>query len=456
MPEVALVLLALAVLLAIPTAAEAERSRYDVRVFARVGDPGQPEPIAIGADGNAYVGTNQQGLGDAGAPSRVFVFSPAGTLVHQYTLAGQRLDEDHGIQGLAFDADGLLYALDRAADPRVVVLDPATGAQADYARLSDVPPCSSGQRGNCSDTRTDQPAGPDYAVFAPDGSLYVTDIDQALIWRVPRGGGQPEVWFTDPRLESVYGPNGIQFLDGGRTLLFVNTASNPNAGNPTTGRLYKLPVQADGRPGSLTQFWESRPADAPDGFALAKSGRIYLALAGSSQIVVVSPNGDELARFPASPIDNQRMEVPFDGPASAAFLGDRLLVTNQSPIAGNRDRWAVLDVFAGEPGRGLFHPVVRPRPGLPLLLTRLAVRPRRVPVGRRVRFRFQATLVDDAGRHPLAGARIRFAGRRLRTGRTGRASVRVGFRRRGRYAAVLIGPATRTAKATVRVVRRRR
>jgi sugar lactone lactonase YvrE len=453
---VVLAAVVIAILLAMPAAAQAQRPRYDVRVFARIGDPGQPEPIAIGADGNVYVGTNQQGLGDAGAPSQIFVFSPTGTPVRQYTLTGQRLDEDHGIQGLAFDADGLLYVLDRSADPRVVVLDPATGAQADYARFSDVPPCSSGQRGACSDTVADQPAGPDYGVFAPDGSLYVTDIDQALIWRIPRGGGQAQVWFTDPRLESVYGPNGIQFLDDGRTLLFVNTASNPGAGNPTTGRLYKLPVQPDGQAGRLTQLWESRPADAPDGFALADSGRIYLALAGSSQIVVVAPNGDELARFPAGPIDNQQMEVPFDGPASAAFLGDRVLVTNQSPIMGNRRSWAVLDVFAGEPGRGLFHPAIRPRPRLPLLLIRLAVRPRRVPVGRRVRFRFRATLTDDAGTHPLAGARIRFAGRRLRTSSTGRASVAVRFRRRGRHRAVLVGPATRTATATVRVVRRRR
>ena len=47
------------------------------------------------------------------------------------------------------------------------------------------------------------------------------------------------------------------------------------------------------------------------------------------------------------------MEVPFDGPASAAFLGRRLLVTNQtSPVAGsgNPKHWAVLDVFAGERG----------------------------------------------------------------------------------------------------------
>ena len=70
--------LATAILVANAAGAQAERPRYDVRVFARIGDPGQPEPIAIGAEGNVYVGTNQQDQGGENAPSRVFVFSPAG------------------------------------------------------------------------------------------------------------------------------------------------------------------------------------------------------------------------------------------------------------------------------------------------------------------------------------------------------------------------------------------
>jgi hypothetical protein len=88
-------------------------------------------------------------------------------------------------------------------------------------------------------------------------------------------------------------------------------------------------------------------------------GRVYMALAVANQILVLSPTGEELARVPATPADNAMMEVPFDGPASAAFLGRRLLVTNQtSPVAGggNPGHWAVLDLFAGE--RGL--PVYRP------------------------------------------------------------------------------------------------
>ena len=290
-------------------------------MFTKIGPPGQPEPVAIGPDGRVYVGTNQLGHGDADAPSKVFAFSQKAKLVREYEIEGQPLEEDHGIQGLVFDRDGLLYALDRSADPRVVVLDPATGKQRVYARFRDVPPCAGEPDGECSATQLDGPAGPDYAVFAPNGDLYVTDIDQALIWRVPKGGGKAEIWLTDPRFESLYGPNGIQFMADGRTLLFVNTASNPNAGNSLTGRLYTVPVQPDGSPGELTQVWESLPLDAPDGLAIAQSGNVYIALAGTSQILMLSPEFAELARTPPDPASNQAEEVPVDSPGKPGVPG---------------------------------------------------------------------------------------------------------------------------------------
>jgi sugar lactone lactonase YvrE len=437
---------------AAPAAAQ-ERERLDIRLFARVPDPGQPEPIAVATDGTVYVGTNQLGRGDAAAPSKVFAYSPDGALLREYVIEGQPLAEEHGIQGLAFDTDGRLYALDRSATPRVIVLDPATGRQHDYAAFRDVPPCSAGSTGDCSATFTDAPAAPDYAAFGPDGSLYVTDIEQALIWRVPRGGGAAEVWLTDPRLESIFGPNGIHFMPDGRTLLFAVTGSPPWAGGPpVSGRLYSLPVQSDGAPGELAEFWTSRPGDGPDGFAIAASGNVYVALAGASQIVLLSPQGAELGRAPATPVHNLQLEVPVDGPGSAAFHGDRVLVTNHSPILGNRGSWAVLDVFAGEPGLPLFRPQLdaprapasRPRIGV-------TVRPRTAVAGRRARFRFKVTVTEGAETRPVEGAVIRFAGRRTRTGETGRASVVKRFRRTGRYVATVRKRGLRSGTAVVRV-----
>jgi sugar lactone lactonase YvrE len=353
-----------------------------VRVFARVGNPGQPEPVAIGPDGRVYVGTNQQQRGDARAPSKVFAFDRTGRLAREYVLAGQHLEEDHGIQGLAFDGRGLLYVLDRSATPRVVVLNPRTGAQRDYAPFRDVPSCSAaGRTSDCSATNVDAEPAPNFGAFAPNGSLYVTDIQQALIWRVPRGGGRADVWFTDPALESPFGPNGIQMMGDGRTLMFALTGGGPAAGSPSAGALYKIAVGAGGRPGTLQEFWRSRPLDGPDGFALARSGNVYLALAGASQLAVISAEGQERARVPGSPIENLSYEVPFDGPASVAFLDRSALVSNQSFPQGNPSSWAILDVFTGETGLPLFRPLIgRAR-------LRLALRGRRSRAGRRRCFR---------------------------------------------------------------------
>ena len=51
-----------------------------------------------------------------------------------------------------------------------------------------------------------------------------------------------------------------------RSLLVTQASSQgPGSGNPSTGRLYRLPILPNGAPGTLEQLWESGPAEAPDG-----------------------------------------------------------------------------------------------------------------------------------------------------------------------------------------------
>jgi hypothetical protein len=102
-----------------------------------------------------------------------------------------------------------------------------------------------------------------------------------------------------------------------------------------------VPIGADGRPGALRQLWESRPADGPDGFGIARSGTIYVALLLPNQIAAIGPDGTEKDRSPTS---------GFDNPSSVQFLGNRLIVANQSYFAADPAKQAVLDVWAGEPG----------------------------------------------------------------------------------------------------------
>ncbi|MEK6228301.1 MAG: hypothetical protein AABM31_03110 [Actinomycetota bacterium] len=181
----------------------------------------------------------------------------------------------------------------------------------------------------------------------------MTDYGQAVVWRVPPGGGPAQVWLSDTRLDGgEFGTTGIALAADRRTLLVAQGSSaGLGALNPTTGKIYSVPIGADGPPGAVTQLWESRPGDLPDGFGIARSGRLYVPLVGlPQQIAVVSPQGQEIERFPEQPGGENGSAVPFDGPSSARFLGTRLIVANQSPVAGDPAHQALLDVEAGEPG----------------------------------------------------------------------------------------------------------
>lgn len=334
------------------------REWLDIQVFAKVPQPGHPEGITIADDGTVYVGTQQHITELPKGPSKIFAYNPAGDLIDEYEIEGQEPSRGAGVVGLAQDGDGIIYALDRYPR-RVIALDPATGEQWDYATFRQV-------KDLCVDLPTlvliTQCAVPDGLAFGPDGSLYVTDVGQGLIWRIPPGGGEAEVWFSDPSIESVFGANGIAFLDED-TIIFANTLTGPldgllNGGLPRidTSKLYTIDVRADGRAGELQNFWQSKPLDGIDGFAIAESGNIYIAMALANSVVVVSPEGEEIGRNPANLLENLLLEVPFDDPASVAFLGERILVTNHSLFIGNPHSFAVLDVYAGEPGKAEYRP----------------------------------------------------------------------------------------------------
>jgi sugar lactone lactonase YvrE len=350
---------------ALPTAAS-HRGPLDVRLFARVPSPGLPEGIAVKRNRRVFVGTSpKDALGtDGKPPSKVFAYSRRGKLRKEFVIEGQdRSNPSYGLYGMAFDRRWRLYAVD-AAPPRIVRLNPKTGAQRTYATFPDVRPCPVAGSSQCSDTLLDRPPFPNYPVFAPDGTMYVTDNAQALIWRVPPGGGQPEVWFTHSGLESAFGPNGIGLLPDRRALMFVLTNEDRPGPPDFPAGLYTLPIQGDGTAGEPHLFWETSSFDAPDGFAMGRSGRIYLALAalnGSPGLAVISPQGQLLARVPESAEANSAQEVPFDAPANVAFLRRRALVTNHAFITRNREHYAVLDVFAGERGLPLVRPRVRSR-----------------------------------------------------------------------------------------------
>jgi len=108
-----------------------------------------------------------------------------------------------------------------------------------------------------------------------------------------------------------------------------------------------------------------------------------------------------------------------------------------------------------------------PGPGIrgtsaPRRALRLSVRPARAVAGERVRFRFRASVPTGArlpGRRyasrPVAGAKVRFAGRTLRTDRRGYATLVARVRKPGLVRAAASRTGFRSASARVRALRRR-
>jgi hypothetical protein len=416
---------ALIVLAAAPAASA--RDRYDVQTLAKVPPPGQPALALVAPDRTIYEGTFTNAAGNANGPSKVFAYSPTGQLLRTYTISGQDPNADNGVQVAAYDASGDLYLLDQHP-ARVLKLDPRTGAQTTFATFKDVPPCN--PVGNeCSATLSDNPPEPDYAAWGTDGSLYVTDYTQGLIWKVRPTGGQAHVWFTDPRLDGAqFGPAGIQLMPDHSTLLFSTSAGPANDPNSaTTGELYKLPIRPNGNPGTLTKMWESGPAEAPDGIALAKSGNVYVCLVGPNvnAIAVVGPDGREITR-----IRHDSGDPPFDEPASVWFDNDRLIVANDAYFSGDASHFAIFDVFAAEQGEPIFVPSGT-APGKTKWA--MKVRPRHVRAGRRVTIR--ATVLADG--LPFARARVKLGHTVRRSDKNGVARFHVRLRK-GRHAMRLL------------------
>jgi sugar lactone lactonase YvrE len=446
-------LLVIALLPAVFATAAQARDKFDVKVLAHVPPPGYPALSLVAPDRTIYVGTFTDAAGNNTGPSKVFAFSPGGQLGREYTIEGQAPGEVHGVQVAAIDAKGRLYLLDQHP-ARVVRLDPATGKQTTFGTFKDVPPCLPGASGNCSATTMDNEPEPDYAAWGTDGSLYVTDYTQGLIWRLPRRGGAAKIWLTDPALDgSMFGVAGIVLMPDRKTLM-ISTSAGPvvGAGDPTTGKLYMVPIKADGTPGPLRKLWESGPREGPDGFALAASGNIYLALAGpgANQLVEISPNGDEIARASSG------SDVPYDSPSSVQFDGNRMIVTNDAFFSGDQSHMVIFDVWAGEPGEPVFVPgVTQPSPGVVKSKKHytLSVRPRSVHAGELRRYRFRAGIADKAGKRPLARGVVKFGGHRVRTDARGVAVVRARLHRRGRHVGRLLLPGSRAtvAKAFVKV-----
>ncbi|HEY5056228.1 MAG TPA: hypothetical protein VII58_08705, partial [Acidobacteriaceae bacterium] len=80
---------------------------------------------------------------------------------------------------------------------------------------------------------------------------------------------------------TLNGIDGITFLNG---VLYVN--------NVFFNKLYRIPVDASGKPGTPVDIWMDQPVRGPDGMRAA-NGKLFLAENGSGIVSALTIDGDK-------------------------------------------------------------------------------------------------------------------------------------------------------------------
>ncbi|ADV82400.1 SMP-30/gluconolactonase/LRE family protein [Terriglobus saanensis] len=114
--------------------------------------------------------------------------------------------------------------------------------------------------------------------IGPDKALYITDTANGKIFRLPADGSAAELYLEH---RTLMGVDGITFLDG---TLYIN--------NVIFNKLYRIPVDAAGKPGQPVDIWMDQPVKGPDGMR-AVNGKILVAENGSGKISVITVHGDK-------------------------------------------------------------------------------------------------------------------------------------------------------------------
>jgi hypothetical protein len=114
-------------------------------------------------------------------------------------------------------------------------------------------------------------------VVGPDKALYISDTFGAKIWRLKPGAAIPEVFSED---RTLLGVDGITFV--GDTLYENNVIFN---------KLYRVPMDSNGKAGKPVDIWLDKPIKGPDGMRAA-NGKLFLAENEAGKIDVVTVSGE--------------------------------------------------------------------------------------------------------------------------------------------------------------------
>jgi streptogramin lyase len=114
-------------------------------------------------------------------------------------------------------------------------------------------------------------------VVGPDKALYISDTANAKIYRLAPGAQSADLFMQNKALDGI---DGLTFLDG---VLYVN--------NVIFSKIYRIPIDASGKPGRPVDIWMDAPLRGPDGMRAA-NGKLFVAANGSGQVDALTITGD--------------------------------------------------------------------------------------------------------------------------------------------------------------------
>jgi gluconolactonase len=263
-----------------------------------------PEGICRAPDGHLYVG------GEAGQVYRV---TDDGDVTELLSTGGFML-------GLAADAESRIYAIDNVAKC-VWRVDPDARTAELWAKGPETRPFGV----------------PNWGAFDRAGTYYVTDSGgwgegNGLVWRIPAGGGDPEVWTE----ETASFPNGLALAPDDSRLYVLESLP---------GALVEVEIRPDGSAGPRRLLCDLDPA-VPDGIALTADGAFYIACYRPDAVYRWHPDEG------LSVVAEDPRGTVLAAPTNIAFAGERSDIV----VVPNIGRWHLTRIPIGVAGTPLNYP----------------------------------------------------------------------------------------------------
>src|SRR5262249_55254851 len=225
-------------------------------------------------------------------------------LIEARDIDGKKVRADSS--GLVFSRDGDLYL--------------TSGAFREIVRIkkADLNPAKPGK----AETFATGTEGANAIAFDKNGILYVSGGRNGKIYRIGKSGGAAEDWahielFTrtlpDGKTQQAIPANGMVFDKKGETLYVADTAR---------GAIWKVPVEAGGKPGKPALVAHSPPLEGADGPDFDPQGRLWVAANERNAVVMVTLDGK------VEEITKNDSKGPLEFPTSVVFVDGIAYVSN--------------------------------------------------------------------------------------------------------------------------------